>query len=207
MPLSSSTTAALHAAGISYERLVALFRLIQARAGDASAAEILCFVQEDFSADKFAHLPAEQRARLQTSLRALQEYALEVWRAAAVQGAFPIAMTASGAFPAVGHPAGSGAYAVVPVGYAANHASGPIPTMPSNHASGPIPVMPVFSHHASGQFPLPALGASGMYAAVAPVKKGVLRRAWDAVRGAFSRAPQPQPFAQEITSALLAPGE
>lgn len=206
--------AALSASGLSYDRLVSIFKLVQDRATNATASEILDFVQESLSSDKFAHMPPEQRARMQVSLRALQEYALDVWRASN-----PISQAALLPTPP------SGAYQTV-----ANHHSGSFSAV-VHTPLGPLPVVATPAPlnrgisgaytpvgHSSGAFPALQVPASGAYQTVAPAansfspmtKRTLGQRCKEALRGIFSKTPSTRQLpnlSMDVTNAMLSPGE
>jgi hypothetical protein len=175
--------AALAAAGIPYERLVELFALVKERASAASAGDILDFLKEDLAGPRFSHLPPERRVVLQIGLRALQEYALDVWRLSPRSMALS-AVTHSGPYPAP--PSGGYAQVAPSGGYAQ------IPPSGGYAAASP-----------SGAYY--AVGPSGAFPALASPRRGVFRRVGDALRSLFGRDPQiPQlpGTLGEVTSAL-----
>jgi hypothetical protein len=205
--------AALSASGLSYDRLVSIFKLVQERANNATASEILDFVQESLSHEKFSHMPAEQRARMQVSLRALQEYALDVWRASNPLSQSALLPTSpSGAYQAVtNHHSGSFSAVV-------HTPLGPLPVVatpaPINRgASGAY--TPV--GHSSGSFPAIQIPTSGSYPSVAAAnsfspmtKRSIGQRCKEALRSLFGKTPStPQlpNLSMDVTNAMMSPGE
>jgi hypothetical protein len=223
MTTPTAPFAALSASGLSYERLVSIFKLVQDRATNASASDILDFLQDNLSNDKFAHMPPEQRARMQVSLRALQEYALDVWRAQATNP-----MTQSGGYPVVSHQSG-GFQAVAPAQNAftmLNPASGSFAAV-MHTPIGPMPVVatpapmnrsvsggyPVVSHQ-SGSFPV--VSPSGAFQAVTPqsfspmTKRGFGQRLKESLKSIFTKtpaSPQLPNLSMDVANAMLSPGE
>lgn len=212
--------AALSAAGLSYERLVAIFKLVQERATSANASDILDFLKEDLSSEKFSHLTPEQRARLQVSLRALQEYALEVWRSNAVasSGVFPMP-SPSGSFQAVSVTTNNGSIRtpVVQMPVQQN-------IQPTRMPSGGFPVVspsgswPIVALTPSGSFPVVQLTQSGAFSVASqpsgsfqavPKKASLGERIRSAFRSLFGKNSKPQlpNLSLDVTNAMLAPGE
>jgi hypothetical protein len=220
MTTPTAPFAALSASGLSYDRLVSIFKLVQERATSATASEILDFVQDSLSHEKFSHMPIEQRARMQVSLRALQEYALDVWRNSnpmSQSGLLPLPPSgayqtvvnpASGSFQAVGA-APSGSFSAV-----VHTPLGPLPVVatPASMNRGTSGAFAVVNH-SSGSFQ--AVPASGAYQTVAPsfspmTKRGIGQRCKEALRSLFGKTPStPQlpNLSMDVTNAILSPGE
>jgi hypothetical protein len=219
MTTPTAPFAALSASGLSYERLVSIFKLVQDRATNANASEILDFLQDNLSHQKFNHLPPEQRARMQVSLRSLQEYALDVWRAQAT-----VQLTHSGAFPLVNSP--SGAFNML------NPSSGSYPALNPSSGSfnavmhtpmGPMPVvaMPApMSRAPSGGFPVvnhPQASPVGACQSTTPAssfspmtKRGFGQRFKESLKNIFGKTstePQLPNLSVDVTNAMLSPGE
>jgi hypothetical protein len=230
MTTPTAPFAALSASGLSYERLVSIFKLVQDRATNASASDILDFLQDNLSHEKFNHLPLEQRARMQVSLRSLQEYALDVWRAQATaqlsqaeafslvnspSGVFSMLNPSSGSYPALNPSSGSfNAVMHTPMGPmpviatpAMNRApSGAYAAVNAPQVSYPVP-----------QISLPQTSPAGVFQAVttAPsfspmTKRSFGQRCKESLKSLFgktSATPQLPNLSMDVTNAMLSPGE